>query len=186
MTGVHSNVKLSLMGKEKRNENNYYVTYNPSLMDCRKSLSNLYARWLGIYWYIPNAMGKRFRGEVFEMKDQTLEDSIDEMLCNFATGFTRQELLNLPEEETGLDEFEVSDELAEVDKTKQALLALVKTEVEKAEQAVIDKAHTPCECGKDHFGTPVRSVQGNVTTYCQFSRVVLSEAEKQRLTKETE
>lgn len=49
--------------------------------------------------------------------------------------------------------------------------AHTKQRVQAAEDKVIKKAHKPCECGKEHFGTPVRSVQGNVTTYCQFSRV---------------
>jgi DsbC/DsbD-like thiol-disulfide interchange protein len=46
----------------------------------------------------------------------------------------------------------------------------------EAENKVIEIAHRkPCDCGStEHFPTPVRSVQGNVTYYCQFSRVVLS------------
>lgn len=58
------------------------------------------------------------------------------------------------------------------------VMQLITAEKRKAEGAVIEKAHTPCECGKDHFGTPVRSVQGNITTYCQFSRIVPSDAKQ--------
>jgi len=55
-----------------------------------------------------------------------------------------------------------------------ALNKLIQSERTKAEQFVIDLAHRPCECGKDHLATPVRSVTGALTSYCQFSRVTLS------------
>lgn len=51
-------------------------------------------------------------------------------------------------------------------------LHLIDEYVEGVEDAVIKIANSPCECGKDHYGTPVRSVNGSVTTHCQFARVV--------------
>lgn len=57
--------------------------------------------------------------------------------------------------------------------------------VREAEDKIIAIAHRiPCDCGSnDHFPTPVRSVTGSVTRYCQFNRVVLSQAPD---TKQTE
>lgn len=55
----------------------------------------------------------------------------------------------------------------------------VERAVNTAEDAVIEKAHKPCECGSDHFATPVRSVTGVVTTYCQFSRIQLSKLNRE-------
>lgn len=52
----------------------------------------------------------------------------------------------------------------------------------EAEDNLIKKSHQQCECGSDHFATPVRSVQGNITTYCQFRRVRLSELDKESKT----
>ena len=45
-----------------------------------------------------------------------------------------------------------------------------------AEDRVIDIAHRkPCDCGStEHFPTPVRSVTGSVTYFCQFSRIAPS------------
>jgi hypothetical protein len=56
--------------------------------------------------------------------------------------------------------------------------ALIAQRIAEAENHVINKAHSPCECGsKKHFATPVRSVTGIVTTYCQFSRMEPSNSE---------
>lgn len=48
--------------------------------------------------------------------------------------------------------------------------------VQGAEDRVIEIAHrSPCDCGStEHLPTPVRSVTGAVTFYCQFSHVVPS------------
>lgn len=60
------------------------------------------------------------------------------------------------------------------------LITLITAHTEKAvlaaEDKVIEIAHRkPCDCGsKDHLPTPVRSVQGPVTYYCQFSYVTPS------------
>ena len=63
-------------------------------------------------------------------------------------------------------------DLAEnIDNVMRLLDQELERRVKAAENAVIDKANSQCECGEKHFGTPVRSVMGNVTTYCQFSRV---------------
>lgn len=47
---------------------------------------------------------------------------LDDALCKFATGYTRLELLESSEEDTGLDEYEVKEELEAVDKLKQKIL----------------------------------------------------------------
>lgn len=52
----------------------------------------------------------------------------------------------------------------------------LQTQVERAEKRILDLAQKPCECRRDHLATPVRSVTGVLTTYCQFSRIVRTEA----------
>ncbi len=59
-------------------------------------------------------------------------ESLDEVLCKLTTGYTREELLSRPEEDTGLDEFEVKEELEVVDDAKQALTSLIKELVAEA------------------------------------------------------
>lgn len=51
--------------------------------------------------------------------------TIDRILCRLATGYTRKELLESSGEDTGLDEFEVQDELEAVDRTKAQLASLI-------------------------------------------------------------
>lgn len=46
------------------------------------------------------------------------------------------------------------------------------------EDAVLKVSESGCECGRDHKATPVRSVTGAITSYCQFSRVTLSALQK--------
>ena len=59
-------------------------------------------------------------------------ERLDEMLCKLTTGYTIEELLSLPEEDTGLDEFEVKEELEAVDDAKQAINSLFKELVAEA------------------------------------------------------
>lgn len=56
--------------------------------------------------------------------DQTIEQQMDDILCKFATGYTRAELLEYPEEDTGLDAREIVGELVAVDKAHEAILQL--------------------------------------------------------------
>lgn len=74
-----------------------------------------------------------------------------------------------------------------IDYFRPKLLAWRDRAVRKAEDKVIDIAHSkPCDCKRsDHLPTPVRSVQGDITKYCQFSRVLLSD-QLQQPTKEQE
>ena len=69
-------------------------------------------------------------------------ERLDEILCKLTTGHTRKELLSLPEEDTGLDEFEVKEELEAVDNAKATLTSLTKELVAEAKpyrETIIDK-----------------------------------------------
>ena len=59
-------------------------------------------------------------------------ERLDRVLCKLTTGYTREELLSYSEEDTGLDEFEVKEELEAVDEAKQALTSLIKELVAEA------------------------------------------------------
>jgi hypothetical protein len=82
-----------------------------------------------------------------------------------------------------LDSFRKENPTKPVDaiyaQARHALQQLLLEARQEAEDAVIAIAHRkPCDCGSnDHFPTPVRSVMGNVTYYCQFSRIVPSSAQ---------
>ena len=49
-------------------------------------------------------------------------EKLDNILCRFATGYNRIELLTYSVDDTGLDYQEVEEELKHVDKYKQAIL----------------------------------------------------------------
>ncbi len=51
--------------------------------------------------------------------------TIDDILCSLTTGYTRKQLLEYSEEDTGLDKYEVLDELKSIDKATQALNQLM-------------------------------------------------------------
>ena len=59
-------------------------------------------------------------------------ERLDRVLCKLTTGYTREELLSYSEEDTGLDEFEVKEELEAVDEAKQAITSLIKELVAEA------------------------------------------------------
>lgn len=66
-------------------------------------------------------------------KEITLtNEEMDNILCKLTTGYTRKELMSFPEEDTGLDEFEVKEELEDVDDAKAAITPLIKEQVLEA------------------------------------------------------
>lgn len=86
-------------------------------------------------------------------------------------GELREKIIKYAQDCVVLDEFEGNH--------LDSVVRYVQQEIAKAEDGVIQIAHKPCECGQPHHATPVRSVQGGVTSYCQFSRVKLSHSLKE-------
>ena len=71
------------------------------------------------------------------MSNQNPEtDWLDDLLLRLTTGYSRKDLLELSEEDTGLDQFEVQEELKSVDKAKAIILA---RQAEAIQAAQIDE-----------------------------------------------
>ena len=58
--------------------------------------------------------------------------TLDDILCRLTTGYTRAELLHFPSEDTGLDSFDIVDELQSVDDAEAAIRALMERREQEA------------------------------------------------------
>lgn len=81
------------------------------------------------------------------MTTSTIKENVDDLLCRFATGYTRKELITFGEEDTGLDDMEVIDQLKEVDKFTDAILQLFDEAEKRGREAGFFGARVACkEC----------------------------------------